>query len=790
MSEPTKKRKAPEDETMYLYYSTDDELKDQDNELLVQNGLRYEVYYKQFGKGNRAFILVDIIGLSGPEHRIPSVSPLESAPADALEREIYDARLCWALSELSRKWRPHLLLARHLQQKNGIELDIIDFRYSDKLSFDFVFSKFRDPKDRNKHRRIYFEELQVLENMFAARDKLFGSKLLEAEFVFMNPLETADPVDPSPEALLHLKREADKSPRHHKVSNQATIDRIRSIIYYAYAQRSACNMQAMLVSGCSSTVSEQAEMPVSLLHADLSFDSAEPEESKECSPKQSILVYLLEKLRDHQYASVGLMVHEPVYTGPPEARTPTLAYRPVMPLKQFVHAAIKRQTEPRLWRLMINQHVDDIVTRLSEMNDPFYPTLVKCRYLYAFRDGLYVVHSDLSGLGLAPDPARAPFKDMFIPHGQQALPAGVSVAKFFDSDLKYEDFEDKKDWFDIKTPMLDKIMTDQFNKLGHDECKQVCRTYYWVIGRLLYESRALDKWQFWPFIKGVAHSGKSTIVKMCAHFYDPERVAVMTTQMEGVFAFSSFLNKDLIVGPEMAGKCNVSQQQIQSMISNETISVAEKNKTATSVEFRTPVILAGNETLSGTTFRDTSGSLARRFLFFNHSEPMGGGKSMNNLEDLLLEEMPRIILKCNRAYQEQCARFGEKEIWSPGVVPPYFHQQKVDYSTKSNSMLQFLLTDLVEFFPNLPDLASDNFPFVPLDALMALYQQWCTEQRIEREAINTDPDNCTCMIHLANIHREGAGVQVLAASHDWVRNRKFGNKSIPGKVVRGIRLKP
>ena len=48
----------------------------------------------------------------------------------------------------------------------------------------------------------------------------------------------------------------------------------------------------------------------------------------------------------------------------------------------------------------------------------------------------------------------------------------------------------------------------------------VCDIMYVMGGKLLYEVNSIERWQCIPFMKGIAGSGKSTIVKAFSKFYE------------------------------------------------------------------------------------------------------------------------------------------------------------------------------------------------------------------------------------------------------------------------------
>jgi hypothetical protein len=92
-------------------------------------------------------------------------------------------------------------------------------------------------------------------------------------------------------------------------------------------------------------------------------------------------------------------------------------------------------------------------------------------------------------------------------------------SKFFDK--QFDSFEHIEDWYDIPTPNFQTVM--DYQKFEPDVCK-----WMYVMGGRCFDVGDLDGWQIIPFLKGIARSGKSTLItkfsknftimKMFAHF--------------------------------------------------------------------------------------------------------------------------------------------------------------------------------------------------------------------------------------------------------------------------------
>jgi len=117
--------------------------------------------------------------------------------------------------------------------------------------------------------------------------------------------------------------------------------------------------------------------------------------------------------------------------------------------------------------------------------------------------------------------------------------------------------------------------------------------------------------------------------------------------------------------------------------------VAKKNKTATGLKWKVPGIMGGNAVPG---WEDQQGSIVRRIVLFLFT------KAVTNVDTLipakLLDEMPALLLKCNKAYLQAVREVQSRSIWS--VLPQYFHTTRDEMAQVVNSMRGFLASDAVQ----------------------------------------------------------------------------------------------
>jgi hypothetical protein len=357
-------------------------------------------------------------------------------------------------------------------------------------------------------------------------------------------------------------------------------------------------------------------------------------------------------------------------------------------IQEFINATVLKDMHLDMWNIKVQQNVDQLAEALISSADYSFPKIDRHRNVFAFRNGLYL--SSVQEVLKEPatnDQGQPCYEGRFYSYDQlPMIPHYLSAHKYFDAE--FDPFEEEKDWYAIPTPEFQSIIDYQFHMEEHHE--GICRVLYMMVGRLLHKAGLMDNWQVWPFLKGCAGTGKSTIItKVVQQMFDDRDVGILSSDSEKQFALSGFINKHVVLSPEMNKQCTFPQALLMSMISCESVSLSEKFKTPEHRHFNVPGIIAGNEYMGQ--YNDVSGNLARRIVFFNYRRPVPKTISRMDLGDCLKLEIPRLILKCNRAYLEFVNLYQKRDFWS--VVPKYFSDQQLRFKKDLNLMMKFLNPD-------------------------------------------------------------------------------------------------
>jgi len=392
----------------------------------------------------------------------------------------------------------------------------------------------------------------------------------------------------------------------------------------------------------------------------------------------------------------------------------TRAWRPVKEIKKFIYDATQKEDEPERWKQLTSRGnlVNDIERHLANCQDFQFQEIQKDRHVWSFQNGLLV--------GKDWDAKAEQYRIKFYPyasHEFHELDPTIVSCKYFD--LPFDSHEDKADWYDIPTPNMQLVL--DYQKFEKD----VCRWIYVFIGRLCFDVNELDGWQIIPFLKGIAQSGKSTLItKVCRKFYECEDVATLSNNIERKFGLQSIYKGFVFISPEVKGDLALEQAEFQSLVSGEDVSIARKNETAVSLQWKTPGILGGNEVPN---WKDNSGSILRRLATVNFSRQIAPDVSDPHLEHKLEKELPAIMCKCIRAYLEYSHLYADKDIWN--VLPPYFKKIQTQIATVTNSLQHFLASEKCTFGKNL---------CIPQKIFVTHFNQHCRENNLGTFKFNQD----------------------------------------------------
>jgi len=385
----------------------------------------------------------------------------------------------------------------------------------------------------------------------------------------------------------------------------------------------------------------------------------------------------------------------------------THAWRPVAAydgnIKAFMYGTVTKEAYPEMWAIMVMGHTTkNVADYLSLGCDSEFPQIVPIRTNFSFTNGVYLARDN-----------------RFCEYGSGDFPTDVACCKYFPLPFDPTWVEPESDWRDIPTPRFDAIL--RYQDLDDDVIEWV----FAFMGRCIYDLKTpgCDGWEMALFIIGLAGTGKSTILNIIKSWYNPDDVGVISSNMEKKFGLSALLDKYVVIWFEVRDGGGPEQTEIQSMISAEDMTIAIKNELAVSKQWRTPLIMAGNE--HG--FRkNNSGQMDRRLAVIQFVKKV---KDMDPTLNAHFKSLnPAFIAKCNQAYTEFAIKYGSRDVWN--CMPESFRRTREEVARELNPMAKFLheTDDLV--------WGGDDH-YMEFKTLQQMFNDYCHNGNIPRTQMST-----------------------------------------------------
>ena len=427
------------------------------------------------------------------------------------------------------------------------------------------------------------------------------------------------------------------------------------------------------------------------------------------TPFQKCLIFVLDELYKAGYRRYKGFCCEEIKT---IEGYRTRAWRQKMPIEDFVYSLAQKDDDFNNWKNFTSKGsiFREVIDNITKCLDPQFPTIIKRRHVWSFKNGVFV--------GKEWDPDLGTYKCSFYSYESKefgCLDPTIIACKYFDQ--QFDDFSHIEKWQDIPTPHFDTVL--KYQKFPDE----VCNWAYVMGGRLCFDIGELDTWQIIPFFKGIAKSGKSTLItKVFKKFYEGEDVGTLSNNIEKKFGLSAIKDGFMFIAPEVKGDLALEQAEFQSIVSGEDVSVAVKNKTAMSFEWKVPGILGGNEVPG---WKDNSGSVLRRIL------PWNFGKQVRNadpqLDEKLESELPKLLLKCVKGYIDYANKYRNQDIWN--VVPEYFKTIQKQVAKVANSLIHFLESTII-------DKGKDQY--VPQNLFVQSFNTHCKNNNLGQHKFHED----------------------------------------------------
>lgn len=397
----------------------------------------------------------------------------------------------------------------------------------------------------------------------------------------------------------------------------------------------------------------------------------EPVDLSQMNEFQYLLQQLLELAGSKGLGKIGMDVYEPIIT--PEGHH-THAWKYLCDMETFVHeAAYPFYVNFKLWLNLYKNPGNGrkVAGELAKIHDDRFPNVNRDRHVFAFRNGLYVAPQDFIPTDDKPTYTANGFYVDGTPAYRQNIPSKLDAAKYFDLEFKSDEWtkmcEAREDgWKDIPTPVIDLIAGTQ----RWDKEEGVLEWLYIMIGRMIYEVREFDNWQVMPVFKGLAGTGKSSLLEEIGMIYDPQDVAAIENRVERNFSLEGTVNRNIYLITDVKADFQLDQTAFNKMVSGEKISVSRKNKTPIPVIWVMPGAMACNVFPN---WNNNGNNLARRVVLFLCLHSVLNGNT--RLPEQMKLEIAALIKKSNYLYLRATRRYKEPTL--DKILPIYFVQTRL-----------------------------------------------------------------------------------------------------------------
>jgi hypothetical protein len=196
----------------------------------------------------------------------------------------------------------------------------------------------------------------------------------------------------------------------------------------------------------------------------------------------------------------------------------TRAWKQIETIQDYVYGVAQKEKRYEHWKALSSRGsaYNDVIRHLSNCKDMQFPEIIKNRHVWSFRNGIFIGKEWSAKTGL--------YESRFYTYESREfknLDQTVVSCKYFDKE--FTNYEHIDDWYTIPTPVFQSILEYQ----NFDE--DVCKWMYVMGGRLCFDVNDIDAWQVIPFLKGIARSGKSTLItKVFRKFYNADDVRTLS----------------------------------------------------------------------------------------------------------------------------------------------------------------------------------------------------------------------------------------------------------------------
>jgi hypothetical protein len=434
------------------------------------------------------------------------------------------------------------------------------------------------------------------------------------------------------------------------------------------------------------------------------------------SPYQNLLLFLMTKLEEGEYARYGGNLYTKITS---KKGYSTHAWKNQMSIKKFINNSTRKETKFDQWKNLTASpnNGKSAESYLNDYEGPELMELVKDRHVFAFENGIYISKCNIN-TEECPE-----YSDIFVPYGTKHpyINSNTVACKFFKQNFDNYDEIPRNSWFEI----MDKC--SNFKKiLDHQEFPEEVQMWLCIfMGRCAFDLGDLENWQCLMYLLGQAGTGKSTILmKILQKWYEEEDVGVISNNIDKKFGIKPHADKFMVLAPEISESFGMEQTDWQMIVEGGRNTYQEKYKSDVTIDWKSPMAMGGNQAPG---FKNNSGSVSRRTAVFEFPKKVKIADT--ELDKKLYKEIPAIMKMCISGYLWAVNKYGTLGIWNS--LPKYFHDNKEELEQATNSLQNFLSSGKVK-------ISKDKECYCPEKIFKQFFNDHCKENSLRKDQFTSE----------------------------------------------------
>ena len=477
-------------------------------------------------------------------------------------------------------------------------------------------------------------------------------------------------------------------------------------------------------------------------------------------PYQQLLHYYYREAHRNQYRRKGEALYKPRYN---KSGDFVFAYEYVCDISNFVYEALFPTDQNQYYYNCFTERGGTpkyCITYLTHTKHEMLPELKPNRYVFAFRNGLFV-----TTLNRFYYFRKTPGK-FWVGN----LDGNITACRYHD--IEFDEvgmFEEeakagKASFMGIELEGVRKI-------LEHQQFKpKEMMWIYGLLGRFLFPVGKFDNWGVFPYFLGLAGTGKSTCLRLLASLFDPRDVAVLNNTLQKTFALDGLMGKYIYLGLDIDEKFQLDQATFQSMVVGEEVAVIRKHKTPLTVLWDIQGGFAGNKLPN---WKDNGGSLTRRMIVIAFDYVV---KSQDTgLMERCKDQLARFLKVITSAYLVLKAQYGDAGIKKN--MPERFKDAEKEVAAALNILDTFISECcILHDEKKARDKKHYQYPAVEFQDFQEAYKAFRKSRDLPAETLS--PQTCKNVFAMRHIKLENTTSQ-----EDMIKYK------VKGKFIKGLALK-